>query len=168
MLLTPKADADCNTGVTDLAKLELISVSKRFGRVTAIDDNSLVVEDNELFCLFGPPGCGKSTILAAIAGTGGARRWRNSHWWPRRYGALSRRPGLAMVFQNPRCSAHEHARDPAFPLVARADPKHITVVAQVAETLSYNSSARQAPAQLSGRAAARAIGRALVQSRRLI
>ena len=58
----------CNTGVTDLAKLELISVSKRFGRATAIDDVSLVVEDNELFCLFGPPGCGKSTILRLLLG----------------------------------------------------------------------------------------------------
>ena len=51
-----------------MAKLELISVSKRFGRVAAIDDVSLVVEDNELFCLFGPPGCGKSTILRLLLG----------------------------------------------------------------------------------------------------
>ena len=32
----PKADDACKTGVTDLAKLELVSVSKRFGRVTAV------------------------------------------------------------------------------------------------------------------------------------
>ena len=30
--------------------------------------SALVVEDNELFCLFGPPGCGKSTILRLLVG----------------------------------------------------------------------------------------------------
>ena len=66
--MTLKAAGVCNPGVPDLAKLELISVSKRFGRATAIDDVSLIVEDNELFCLFGPPGCGKSTILRLLLG----------------------------------------------------------------------------------------------------
>ena len=165
--MTPKADADCNTGVTDLAKLELISVSKRFGRVTAIDDVSLVVEDNELFCLFGPPGCGKSTILRLLLGLEApdAGEIRIGGRDVTELPPADR--DLAMVFQNLALFPHMNTRENlAFPLVARgADPKHITVkVAQVAETLHITHLLDKAPAQLSGGERQRvAIGRALVR-----
>ena len=165
--MTPKADADCNTGVTDLAKLELISVSKRFGRVTAIDDVSLVVEDNELFCLFGPPGCGKSTILRLLLGLEApdAGEIRIGGRDVTELPPADR--DLAMVFQNLALFPHMNTRENlAFPLVARgADPKHIAVkVAQVAETLHITHLLDMAPAQLSGGERQRvAIGRALVR-----
>src|SRR5581483_9378916 len=38
------------------------------GRVYAVDDISLDVEDGELFTLLGPSGCGKTTTLRSIAG----------------------------------------------------------------------------------------------------
>ncbi len=51
-----------------MAKLELQSVTKRFGPVTAVEDFSLTVESGELVALVGPSGCGKTTTLRLIAG----------------------------------------------------------------------------------------------------
>jgi multiple sugar transport system ATP-binding protein len=163
----PKADDACKTGVTDLAKLELVSVSKRFGRITAVDDVSLVVEDNELFCLFGPPGCGKSTILRLLVGLE-APDAGEIHIGGRDVTELPpANRDLAMVFQNLALFPHMSTRENlAFPLVARGvDPKHITVkVAQVAETLHITHLLDKFPAYLSGGERQRvAIGRALVR-----
>ena len=163
----PKAGGACKTGVTDLAKLELVSVSKRFGRVTAVDDVSLVVEDNELFCLFGPPGCGKSTILRLLVGLE-APDAGEIHIGGRDVTELPpANRDLAMVFQNLALFPHMSTRENlAFPLVARGvDAKHITAkVAQVAETLHITNLLDKFPAYLSGGERQRvAIGRALVR-----
>ncbi len=49
-----------------------IAVSKIFGagagRVTALDEVSFAIKDNEFFVLLGPSGCGKTTLLRCIAG----------------------------------------------------------------------------------------------------
>ena len=155
------------TGVTDLAKLELISVSKRFGRVTAIDDVSVVVEDNELFCLFGPPGCGKSTILRLLVGLEAPDNGR-IHIGGRDVTNLPPADrDLAMVFQNLALFPHMSTRENlAFPLVARGmDARRINAkVAQVAETLHISHLLDKFPAHLSGGERQRvAIGRALVR-----
>ena len=150
-----------------MAKLELISVSKHFGRVTAVDSVDLVVEDNELFCLFGPPGCGKSTILRLLLGLEtpdsgeihiGGRDVTNLPPANR---------DLAMVFQNLALFPHMTARENlAFPLVTRGvTPTQINAkVAQVAETLHIVHLLDKSPAHLSGGERQRvAIGRALVR-----
>ena len=150
-----------------MAKLELISVSKRFGPVTALDNVTLVVEDNELFCLFGPPGCGKSTILRLLVGLEspdvgeiriGGRDVTDLSPADR---------NLAMVFQNLALFPHMSARQNlAFPLVARgADQRRINAkVAEVAETLHITHLLEKFPAHLSGGERQRvAIGRALVR-----
>ena len=43
--------------------VELRSVTKRYGPVTAISDLSLAVEKGSFTALLGPSGCGKSTLL---------------------------------------------------------------------------------------------------------
>lgn len=48
--------------------VELASVTKRFGDVTAVDNTSLQLYDGEFFSLLGPSGCGKTTILRMLAG----------------------------------------------------------------------------------------------------
>ena len=50
------------------ADLELISVTKRFGTFTAVDDLDLVVGEGQFFALLGPSGCGKTTTLRMVAG----------------------------------------------------------------------------------------------------
>nr|HDO80381.1 ABC transporter ATP-binding protein [Candidatus Bathyarchaeota archaeon] len=51
-----------------LPSVELVNVSKRFGRIVAVDNVNLKVEDCEYVTIVGPSGCGKTTTLRIIAG----------------------------------------------------------------------------------------------------
>lgn len=51
-----------------MVHVKLISVTKRFGEVIAVDKAAFTVNDGELFTLLGPSGCGKTTTLRIIAG----------------------------------------------------------------------------------------------------
>ena len=51
-----------------MARVELKNVWKRYGKVEAVKDLSLDINDKEFFCLLGPSGCGKSSTLRMVAG----------------------------------------------------------------------------------------------------
>jgi len=54
--------------MNDTPEVDLQNVSKRFGRVAAVDSVSLSVPRGEFLTLLGPSGCGKTTLLRMIAG----------------------------------------------------------------------------------------------------
>ena len=51
-----------------MASVKLENITKRFGEVTALDNISLEVNDEEFFVLLGQTGAGKTTTLRCIAG----------------------------------------------------------------------------------------------------
>jgi iron(III) transport system ATP-binding protein len=51
-----------------MSYVRLIDVTKRFGRVTAVDRLRLEIEKGECFSMLGPSGCGKTTTLRMVAG----------------------------------------------------------------------------------------------------
>ena len=150
-----------------MAKVEIDGVSKTYGEVEALKDVDLAVEDNEFFCVFGPPGGGKTTLLRMILGlespdTGVIRIAGRD--------VIADAPehrNLAMVFQNlalfPHMTAGENL---AFPLTERRMARREIAerVQAVADKLHIGPLLGKIPAHLSGGERQRvAIGRALVR-----
>ena len=51
-----------------MPQITLKNITKKFGETFAVDNLSLVIEDNSFITLLGPSGCGKTTTLRMIAG----------------------------------------------------------------------------------------------------
>ena len=51
-----------------MPRIELINVSKRWGKFVGVDNLNMVIEDRDFITLLGPSGCGKTTTLRMIAG----------------------------------------------------------------------------------------------------
>lgn len=82
--------------------VEIADVSKRYGRILALDGLSFDVEANELFALLGPNGAGKTTlihILATILGPDSGVARVNGHDVARE--PRKARSRLGVVFQEP-------------------------------------------------------------------
>ena len=51
-----------------MPRIELINVTKRWGKFVGVDHLNMVIEDSDFITLLGPSGCGKTTTLRMIAG----------------------------------------------------------------------------------------------------
>ncbi len=51
-----------------MVEVRLVDLTKRFGKVVAVDHVNLTIHDGEFLVLLGPSGCGKTTTLRCIAG----------------------------------------------------------------------------------------------------
>ena len=46
--------------------IETVGLTKRFNKMTAVDDVNLAVDQGEIFGLLGPNGAGKSTFISML------------------------------------------------------------------------------------------------------
>ena len=150
-----------------MAQLELRNTSKSYGKTVAVKDIDLVVEDNEFFCIFGPPSSGKTTILRLLLGLVAPDEGEIIIGDAPVVDQGPKERNLAMVFQNLALFPHMTAgQNLAFPLVERKLEKAAIKarVVEVAETLHITPLLDKMPAHLSGGERQRvAIGRALVR-----
>ncbi len=150
-----------------MATLEIINVSKSFGRTEVIRDVSLQVEDGELIVFVGPSGCGKSTMLRMIAGleqVSAGEIWiggkQVDHLPPAKR-------GIAMVFQSYALYPHKNVRGNLGFALKHAGVRREEVeqrVNEAAEILELGDLMDRKPRELSGGQRQRvAIGRAIVR-----
>jgi spermidine/putrescine transport system ATP-binding protein/putrescine transport system ATP-binding protein len=152
--------------------LGIEAVTKRFGRVTAVDAVSLGIRENEFFALLGPSGCGKTTLLRMLAGFEAPNEGRIL-LDGRDISAIppNRRP-VNLMFQSYALFPHmsvraniayglEMERLPSAEIRARTDA--------IMETTQLSAMADRRPDQLSGGQRQRvALARALVKRPRLL
>ena len=147
--------------------IELRSLTKQFGTLTAVDTIDLDVAEGEVLCLLGPSGCGKTTTLRMVAGLEVATAG-DIHVGGKRVNDLAPRDrNIAMSFQfyalYPSLTVAENL---AFPLYADSLPKSEieSKVRQIAETLQLDGILNRTPGQLAeGEKQRVAVGRSIIR-----
>jgi multiple sugar transport system ATP-binding protein len=156
-----------NEGGSQVARVVLEHVSKRFGNVTAVDQFSLEIEDREFLVLLGPSGCGKTTTLRMVAGLEEPSAGRILIGERDVTYLEPKDRDIAMVFQNyalyPHMTVYENM---AFGLKLRhlPRPEIDRRVKEAAEILGLGQLLHRKPKELSGGQRQRvALGRAIVR-----
>lgn len=152
-----------------MARVQLENVTKKFGKVVALDHIDLDVKDKEFFVLFGPAGAGKTTMLNTIAGIqipeegvvkiGGeiVNQIDPAH------------RNTAMVFENyalyPHMNVYDNIASPLrSPLYKKSEEEIKKAVDRVAQMMKIDYLLHRLPSQLSnGQKQRVALGRALVR-----
>src|SRR6058998_3404991 len=149
-----------------MAEIALINLRKTYGRVVAVKDVSLDIQDGEFLVLLGPSGCSKTTTLRAIAGLETLDRGRILIGGRDVTQLPPGKRGIAMVFQSYAVFPHMKVYDNiAFGLRMRNKPKAEVErrVKEGAALLQLEPFLDRYPAQLSGGQRQRvAVARAIV------
>ena len=146
--------------------IALERVTKRFGRVAAVDDVALTIGEGEFFSLLGPSGCGKTTTLRMIAGFETPDEGRILLQGEDVTNVLANRRNVNMVFQHyalfPHMSVYDNV---AFGLKVKRVPRdlHKGRIEEMLRVVDLVGLERRRTRQLSGGQQQRvALARALV------
>ena len=150
-----------------MATVSLRNLTKRWGDVVAVDDQSLEIADTEFLVLLGPSGCGKTTTMRMIAGL--EEPTAGEVWIGDRMvnDALPKDRDVAMVFQNYGLYPHMTVfGNIAYPLKVRRTPaaELRERVQAAAEKVQLGDLLDRKPRELSGGQRQRvALARAIVR-----
>ncbi|GAB6934271.1 MAG: ABC transporter ATP-binding protein [Calditerricola sp.] len=153
-------------------RVQLDGVTKRFGRVTAVENLTLDIPSGSLVALLGPSGCGKSTTLYLLAGvlrpTAGMIRFDGKVV----NDVLPQHRNIGMVFQSYALYPHMTVYDNiAFPLrmQKKSEEEIRRLVHEYAELVQVAHLLDRRPGELSGGQQQRvALARALVKKPALL
>lgn len=152
-----------------MAKIELVNVTKRFGKITALKEINLEVHDKEFFVLFGPAGAGKTTILNCIAGIQIPNEGTVKIGGQIVNQVDPAHRNVAMVFENyalyPNKTVYDNIASPLRSPLYRKDEHYIReAVNKAAKLMKIDMLLERLPSQLSnGQRQRVALGRALVR-----
>lgn len=151
-----------------MARVSLQGVTKQWGDIKGVDNQSLDIADREFLVLLGPSGCGKTTTMRMIAGLEepssgdiliGDRRVNDD---------LPKDRDVAMVFQNYGLYPHMSVENNiAYPLKVRGTEKSVIAerVRRAAEQVELIPLLKRKPKALSGGQRQRvALARAIVRT----
>ena len=153
-----------------MARIQLKNVTKKFGKVTALDGVNLEIKDKEFFVLFGPAGAGKTTILNCIAGIQIPEEGVVEFDGEVVNLVDAAHRDTAMVFENyalyPQMTVYDNMASPLRSKLYKKDEEYIKEkIQQVAEMMKMDYLLQRLPSQLSnGQKQRVAMGRALVRS----
>lgn len=155
-----------------MASIVLENITKRFGKVTALDGVNLQIDDGEFIVLLGPSGSGKTTLMYLIAGIYRPTSGRILFDGKDVTNLSPKDRNVGLVFQNwalyPHMKVFENI---AFPLTLKKMDKRTIQerVHQVASMLKIEALLERYPWQLSGGQQQRvAIARALVKQPQIL
>jgi putative spermidine/putrescine transport system ATP-binding protein len=152
--------------------IELVSVTKRFGDMVAVDSVSLCIPHGAYCCLLGPSGCGKTTILRMIAGHETPTQGEIRIGGASVAGETPLRRGTAMMFQAYALFPHLSVLDNvAFSLKMRGldRAERQKEARELLSKVRLDHFADRLPAQLSGGQQQRvALARALITNPRVL
>ncbi|WFO75671.1 ABC transporter ATP-binding protein [Desulfurococcaceae archaeon MEX13E-LK6-19] len=150
-----------------MVSIKLVNVTKKFGKVIAVNNVNLEIRDSEFMALLGPSGSGKSTILYLIAGIYKPTSGRIFFGEKDVTQLPPKERNVGLVFQNWALYPHMKVYDNiAFPLRLKKVPEEDIKkkVVEVADMLRISHLLDRYPHQLSGGQQQRvAIARALVK-----
>ncbi|GHC78036.1 ABC transporter ATP-binding protein [Limoniibacter endophyticus] len=154
--------------------LEILNISRRYGKNIVLDDLSLTVPEGKVACLVGPSGCGKSSLLRLVAGldrpsAGEIRLGGAAISTPAKVLEPQRR-GLNMVFQDYALWPHMNVeRIVGYGLNRKTKKDRAHRVQELLETMQIAQLAKRLPSQISGGQQQRvAIARALATNPNLL
>ena len=156
-----------------MSRIQLENVTKKFGKVIALDGVSLDIKDKEFFVLFGPAGAGKTTILNCIAGIQLPEEGVIKFDGKVENLTDAAHRDTAMVFENyalyPQMTVYDNMASPLRSKLYKRDEEYIKKkITEVAEMMKMDYLLERLPSQLSnGQKQRVAMGRALVRSPRV-
>jgi len=155
-----------------LASIVLENITKKFGKVTALDGVNLQIDDGEFIVLLGPSGSGKTTLMYLIAGIYRPTSGRILFDGRDVTNLPPKERNVGLVFQNWALYPHMKVFDNiAFPLTLKKTDRNTIQqrVHEVASMLKIEALLERYPWQLSGGQQQRvAIARALVKQPQIL